>query len=263
MADEAPRIHPTAVISPGARLHDSVVVGPFAVIEDDVEIGAGCTIGPHCVIRRWVRLGTGNTLAAHVVLGEPPQHAKYDGSETWLIIGDDNVIREGATFHRAYEKGAATRIGSRCFLMGYTHVAHDCVIGDGVTMTNYVGLAGHAELGDGVVLGGAAVVHQFVRIGERAMVAGQVGVRKDVLPFTLVGGHPVRHYRLNAVGLRRNGVTGERYRALEQACRALREGRALPEGPDTPELQTLRRFIAAPSRRGITGWTRGKATAED
>ncbi len=248
------RIHPTAVVAPGARLGAGVEVGPFAVIEDAVEIGDGCVVGPHCVVRRWTRLGARNTLSAHVVLGEPPQHAKYDGSETWLEIGDDNVIREGATINRAYEPGAVTRIGSRCFLMGCTHIAHDCTVGDEVTMVNYAGIAGHTVVGNCVTIGGGALVHQFVRIGEYAMLGGQIPVRKDVLPFTLVGGDPVRHYRLNSVGLRRRGITGERFRALESACRALRRGEPIPAQLATPEVDRLRAFVDAPSRRGISGW---------
>lgn len=257
------RIHPTACIAPGARIADGVEIGPYAVIENEVEIGPGCVIGPHCVIRRWVHLGSDNTLAAHVILGEPPQHAQYDGSETWLVVGDGNVIREGATLHRACAAGAATRVGSRCFIMAYAHVAHDCIVGDEVTMTNNVAIAGHTEVGNGVTIGGGTVVHQHVRIGERAMVGGHLGVRKDVLPFTLVSGPPVRHYRLNAIGLRRRGVTGERYRALERACRALRENRALPADIDTPEAAALRAFIDAPTKRGITGWVQAGAAAED
>lgn len=252
-------IHPTACIADGARLAGDVHIGPFAVIEDDVHIGAGTVVGPHCVLRRWTRLGERNTLAAHVVLGEPPQHRRYEGDETWLEIGDDNVIREGVTINRAFEAGAATRIGSRCFLMGYAHIAHDCVVGDEVTMTNYAGIAGHVHVEDCVTIGGGALVHQFVRIGRLAMLGGQAAVRKDLLPYTLASGDPCRHFRLNAVGLRRRGITGERYRALEAAMRMLRSKGNLPDAPDagdTDEVRVLRSFIAG-SSRGVSGWVRG------
>jgi UDP-N-acetylglucosamine acyltransferase len=261
-SSSSPRIHPTACIDEGARLAADVQVGPFAVIEADVELGAGCVVGPHCVIRRWVRMGERNTLAAHVVLGEPPQHLQYDGAETWLVIGDDNVIREGATINRAYEPGAATRVGNRCYLMGYTHIAHDCVVGDDVIMTNYAGIAGHTVLGNRVILGGGCVVHQWARIGDMAMISGHTGLRKDVLPFTMVGGWPARHYRLNAVGLRRQGVSGDRYRTLERACRAVRAGDDIPGELHSPEVSVLRAFLDAPSKRGITPWTKPGQTRE-
>lgn len=250
-----PHIHPTACIAESARLGEHVRVGPYAVIEEDVEIGDGCEIGPHCVLRRWTRLGQRNTLAAHVVLGEPPQHRAYDGSETWLEIGDENVIREGVTINRAYERDAVTRVGSRCYLMGYAHIAHDCHVGDEVIMTNYAGIAGHVEVGDGVTVGGGALVHQFVRIGALAMLGGQSAVRKDILPYTLASGDPCRHFRLNTIGLRRRGVSGERYRALERAVRALRGGGKLTaaSAQDTEEVRHLRAFVDS-SKRGLSAW---------
>ncbi|MEO0424767.1 MAG: acyl-ACP--UDP-N-acetylglucosamine O-acyltransferase [Pseudomonadota bacterium] len=255
MASPSPLIHPTACIAPSAQLADEVRVGPYAVIEDEVIIGAGCEIGPHCVLRRWTRLGERNQLAAHVVLGEPPQHRGYDGSETWLLIGDDNVIREGVTINRAYEPGGATRIGSRGYFMGYAHIAHDCIVGDEVTMTNYAGIAGHVEVGDGVTIGGGALVHQFVRIGAFAMLGGQSAVRKDLLPYTLSSGDPCRHFRLNTIGLRRRGISGTRYRTLEGAMRALRAGDELPSATsdESEELQRLRAFVES-SKRGLSGW---------
>ncbi|MEO0974841.1 MAG: acyl-ACP--UDP-N-acetylglucosamine O-acyltransferase, partial [Pseudomonadota bacterium] len=249
-------IHPTACIDENASLGADVRVGPYAVIEADVSVGDGTVVGPHCVLRRWTRLGKRNQLAAHVVLGEAPQHRAYDGAQTWLEIGDDNVMREGVTIHRAFEQDAATRVGSRCYLMAYSHIAHDCLVGNDVTMTNYVAIAGHVEVGDFVTFGGGALIHQFVRIGAYAMVGGQAAVRKDLLPYTLSSGDPCRHYRLNSIGLRRNGITGERYRALEHAVRTLR-------GPDglaalsaqgdshSQEVNALRAFIAA-SQRGVS-----------
>ncbi len=254
----SPLIHPTACIAESARLGEDVRVGPYVVIEDQVVIGDGCEIGPHSVLRRWTRLGQRNRLAAHVVLGEAPQHRAYDGSETWLEIGDDNVIREGVTINRAFETGNVTRLGSRCYLMGYAHVAHDCIVGDDVTMTNYAGIAGHVEVGDWVTIGGGALVHQFVRIGQHAMLGGQAAVRKDILPYTLSSGDPCRHFRLNSIGLRRRGIGGDRYRVLEGAMRSLRGGGEVPapSDEDTEELQRLRAFVES-SRRGISGWAAG------
>ena len=198
-------IHPTAVVSGKAEIDPSVSIGPFAVIEDNVYIAAESTIGPHAVIREFCRIGKNNTIDAHTIIGGHPQHTKFDRSETWVEIGDNNIIREGATIHRALEPGAATKIGSGCFLMSYAHVGHDSVVGDNVTLSNNIVLGGHVVVGNSVVMGGCAGAHQFLRIGAYAMIGGYVPLRKDVLPYTMVGGEPVRHYRLNTIGLRRGG----------------------------------------------------------
>lgn len=250
-------IHETAVISTEATVGDGVTIGPYAVIEDDVHIGAGTSVGAHAVIRRFTRIGRNNAIDAHAILGGKPQHISFDDSRTGLEIGDDNVIREGVTIHRAFEPGAATVIGSGCLLMCYAHVGHDCRVGDRVTLTNNVVLGGHVEVGEAVVMGGAAGAHQFLRIGAYSMVAGYVPLRKDVLPFTLVGGEPVRHYRLNTIGLRRNGFGRERIRALEAAFRALRDGDTEMSGvPDSEDVRTLREWLAAGSRYGHYGFLR-------
>ena len=248
-------VHPTAVVSGKAEIDPSVVIGPCAVVEDNVHIDAGTTLGPHTVIREFCRIGKNNTIDAHAVIGGLPQHTAYDGSETWVEIGDDNVIREGVTIHRAFEPGAATKIGSDCFLMAYAHVGHDCVVGDSVTLSNNIVLGGHVEVGDFVVLGGCAGAHQFLRIGSYAMVGGYVPLRKDVLPYSMVGGEPVRHYRLNSIGLRRGGFDKERYRAVEAAFRALREGNSDLTGvPDTEDVHKLRDWLAGKSKYGVYGF---------
>jgi UDP-N-acetylglucosamine acyltransferase len=247
-------VHATALVAAGARLGEGVRVGAYAVIEDQVEIGAGSSVGPHVVIHRRVRLGRDNRVYAHAVLGGDPQDVSCQAEDTWLEIGSDSVFREYVTVHRATKRDRPTRIGSNCYLMAYTHVAHDCQIADRVTLTNGVTLAGHVEIGERAMLGGLVPVHQFVRIGAYAMVGGHTGVRKDVLPFSLVAGEPARHYRLNVIGLRRAGITGERYRALEIAFRALRKGASLDAMPQTPDLALLRGWLAAPSRRGLTAF---------
>ncbi|MFQ5349866.1 MAG: acyl-ACP--UDP-N-acetylglucosamine O-acyltransferase [Thermoanaerobaculia bacterium] len=253
-------IHATAVIDPEARLGEGVRVGPYAVIGGDVEIGAGTTIGPHAVIHSHVRLGEGNAIHAHAVLGDLPQDVAFGGEPTRLEIGDRNILRENVTVHRASKPDRLTRVGSDCFLMAGAHVAHDCQVGDGVILTNNVLLAGVVTVGDGANLGGAAVVHQFCRIGELAMVGGFGGVAQDVLPYAMVHGIPACHFRLNTIGLRRAGIKGERYGALETAFRTLRAGdRKLTGSPDTPEVCHLREWLAAPSKRGIAAWTRPRS----
>ncbi len=248
-------IHPTAVVSEKAEIDSSVKIGPFAVVEGNVHIAAGTTIGPHSVIKEFCRIGENNAIDAHVIIGGLPQHTNFVGSETWLVIGDNNVIREATIIHRAFEPGAATKIGSDCFLMSQLHIGHDCIIGDKVTLSSCVVLGGHVEIGDSVVMGGSAGAHQFLRIGAFAMVGGYVPLRKDVLPYSLVGGEPVRHYRLNSIGLRRGGFDKERYRAVEAAFRALRDGNKEMNGvPDTDDVNHLREWLAAKSKCGVYGF---------
>ena len=248
-------VHPTAVVSKKAEIDSSVKIGPFAVVEGNVHIAAGTTIGPHSVIKEFCRIGENNAIDAHVIIGGLPQHTKFDGSETWVVIGDNNVIREATVIHRAFEPGAATKIGSDCFLMSQLHIGHDCVIGDKVTLSSTVVLGGHVEVGDSVVMGGGAGAHQFLRIGAYAMVAGYAQLRKDVLPYTMIGGDPVRHYRLNSIGLRHGGFNKERYRAVEAAFRALRDGNKDMDGvPDTDDVNHLREWLAAKSKYGVYGF---------
>jgi UDP-N-acetylglucosamine acyltransferase len=252
----AAQIHQTALVSPHARIAEGAVIGPYAVIEGRVDIGPWSRIGPHVVIHSYVRIGAYNQIHAHAVLGGPPQDLSFDGRETWIDIGHRNQIREGVTIHRSTNAERPTRVGSQCFVMAYAHVPHDCSIGDRVILTNNVTLGGHVEVGDDAILGGAAAVHQFVRIGTGAMVGGLSGVHKDVLPYTMVMGEPARHYRLNTVGLRRAGVEGERYHALEAAFRALRLRKPLDDIPETPETSYLRAWLEAPSKRGLARFLR-------
>lgn len=248
-------IHRTAIVSTEATVDPSVRVGPYAVIEGNVHIGAGTTIGPYALIRRFTRIGEDNVVDAHAVIGGEAQHMGYDGSETWAIIGDNNVFREYVTISRAFEPGASTRIGSNCFFMAGAHVGHDCTVGDNVVLTNDVVLAGHVDVEQNVVMGGKAGAHQFTRIGRFCMVAGYVPLRKDALPFTMIGGTPVRHFGLNSIGLRRNGIDGDRYRALERAFRELRKGNRSLEGvPDSDEVRYLRDWLAVRTKFGHYGF---------
>jgi UDP-N-acetylglucosamine acyltransferase len=250
------RRHPTAIIAGNAELGDDVGVGPYAVIEDQVSIGAGTIVGAHAVIHSHARIGERNRIHAHAVIADTPQDYAYSGEDTWVEIGDDNIIREGVTIHRSTELDVPTRVGSKCFLMAYAHVAHGCQVGDGVILTNNVMLGGHVEVGAGAIIGGGTAVHQFCRIGASTMVAGVAGVLKDILPYTMAKGAPALHYRLNAVGLRRSGVKGQDYRALEQAFRALRAGADPELSRETKELKLLERWLGAESKRGLAGFIR-------
>ena len=250
------QIHPTAIIAVGAELADGVEVGPYAVIEDRVHVGSGTVIGPHAVIHNHARIGARNRIHAHAVIADTPQDYSFSGEETWVDIGDDNIIREGVTIHRSIKTDTPTRVGSKCFLMAYSHIAHGCDVGDGVILTNNVMLAGDVAVGPGAIIGGGTAVHQFCRIGASAMVSGATGVLKDILPFAVAMGVPALHHRLNAVGLKRAGVSGARYRALEQAFRALRGGGKPDFSESTPELEQLEAWLNAESKRGLTGFVR-------
>lgn len=251
-----PQIHPTAIVSPNAKLAEGVTVGPYSIIHDHVEIGANCVIGPHVVIHDYVRMGADNRLHAHAVIGDVPQDISFDpATETWVEIGDANTLREGVTIHRSTSPDRPTKLGSNAYLMAYTHIGHDCNIGDGVILTINCILGGHVEVGDHAVLGGNATVHQFCRIGRNTMVAGFIAVRKDVLPFSMIAGLPARHYRLNTVGLRRAGIKGERYKILEQAYRAVAGGNKSLDGiEDTDEVVFLREWLVQKSKRGLSGF---------
>lgn len=249
------RIHPTAYIASDAKLGENVSVGPFAVIESGAVLGNNCQVGAHSVVHGRVRMGDGNILHPHAVLGGLPQDLGFDAkTETWLDIGDHNVFREGFTAHRATKAAGVTRIGSGCYFMNNSHVAHDCSIGDKTIFANNVAIGGHVEVGNNVFMGGAVVVHQFCRIGSYAIVQGTTGINMDVIPFTLIGGRPAKHYRLNIVGLRRAGIAGERYKVLSSAFRLLKNKKSLDELQLTEELQYLQDWLAADSKRGLHGF---------
>lgn len=249
------QIHPTACIAATAILGDGVLVGPYAVIEDHVEIGAGCQIGAHSVIQRHVKMGAGNILHPHVVLGGLPQDVHFNAATvTYLQIGDRNVFREGFTAHRATLENGATQIGSDCYFMNNSHVAHDCQIGSNTIFANNVAIGGHVQVGMRVFMGGNVVAHQFCRIGSYAIVQGTTGLNMDVIPFTLVGGRPARHYKLNTVGLRRAGITGDRYKVLSDAFRLLKKKQSLDNLPETEELRLLKDWLAVKSKRGLHGF---------
>ncbi|MDW3096416.1 MAG: acyl-ACP--UDP-N-acetylglucosamine O-acyltransferase [Gammaproteobacteria bacterium] len=244
-------IHPTAVVSSSAELANDVEVGPYSVVHSNVHIGSGTSIGSHSVIHSYVKMGNRNTVADHIVLGGAPQDISYHGEETWLKIGNDNIFREFCSVHRANNNQEVTRIGDSCYLMCNTHIGHNCILGDEVIITAFAALSGHVEVGNKAIIGGAAGVHQFCRIGDYAMVSGAAAVTKDVLPFCMLGRDPVVHYKLNSIGLRRAGIIGEKYKALEKRIRTIRAGDLQSHPASTKELEILENWLAAPSKRGI------------
>ncbi len=255
-------IHPSAVIAKDVHLGRGVRVHPFAVIEGPAVIGEECEIGAHAVVHRWVRMGRNNRVGAHAVIGGAPQHTGYDGHESWLDIGDDNIFRESITINRAMDPAQPTHVGSGCYFMACAHVGHDCQVGDRVILTNNICLGGHVEVGRGAIIGGGSLIHQCCRVGELAMVAGDLAVRKDVLPYAMLAGEPPRHYRLNSIGLRRNGINGADYRALETVFRQLRANRHLngSHWPETREVRFLREWLEGVGKRGLYGFARAAET---
>jgi UDP-N-acetylglucosamine acyltransferase len=248
-------IHPSACIGTKAVLGDGLVVGPFAVIEDGAVIGANSRIGAHAVVHGQVRMGAGNILHPHAVLGGLPQDLSFKPQTlSWLDIGDRNEFREGFTAHRATVVEGATRIGSDCYFMNNSHVAHDCSVGDKTIFANNVAIGGFVEVGKNVFMGGAVVVHQFCRIGSYAIVQGTTGINMDVIPYMLIGGRPAKHYRLNIVGLRRAGIVGENYKVLSDAFRLLKNKKSLETLQLTEELRYLIAWLAADSKRGQHGF---------
>tara|TARA_R110002049_G_scaffold124479_1_gene279953 strand:- start:36264 stop:37022 length:759 start_codon:yes stop_codon:yes gene_type:complete len=244
-------IHSTAIVSNSAELADDVEIGPYSIVHANVHIGTGTTIGSHSIIHSYVKMGERNTVADHVVLGGAPQDVSYHGEETWLEIGDENIFREFCSVHRANNDQEITSIGNNCYLMCNTHIGHNCLLGDGVIITAYAALSGHVEVGNKAIIGGNSGIHQFCRIGAYAMISGFTPVTKDVLPFCLLGRNPVVHYKLNTIGLRRAGITGESYKALEKRIRQIRKGDNKNYPATTKELALLEDWLAAPSRRGI------------
>ena len=248
-------IHPTALVADSANIGEGTSIGPYAIVGEQVTVGENCQLDAHAIIHSHVRMGAHNRVHAHAVLGGLPQDLSFQ-SETvsWVEIGDHNEFREGVTISRATKENQATRIGNHCYFMNNAHVAHDCLVGDNNIFATSATLGGHVEVGDRVFFGGGAMVHQFCRIGSFAMIAGVIGIRKDVLPYMLIGGTPVRHYRLNSVGLRRAGISGERYKALSQAFRCLKENKPLSGIIETVETTHLRDWLGASSKRGIYGF---------
>jgi len=223
-------IHASAVISPSAKIGDNVTIGPYTVIGDEVVIGDGSIIEPHAVIAKWTTLGKECRVFQFASVGAEPQDLKFKNEKSYTIIGDRTVIREGATIHRATGDGNETRIGSDCLLMAYIHVAHNCVLGNHVIMSNLASCSGHAVVEDRVVIGGMAGVHQFVKIGRNAMVGGMSKLVQDVVPYTLVDGHPAKVVGLNNVGISRAGIPLESRRLIKKAYKILyRSGLSLAE----------------------------------
>lgn len=253
------QIHPTAVVAPGAQLGDGVEIGPYCVVGEGVTLGDRCRLQSHVVLAGPSVIGPDNVFYPFACVGQQTQDLKYAGEPTYLKIGAGNTFREFVTVHRATAPGGVTRVGSRGNFLSYSHIAHDCTVGDDVIFSNNGTLAGHVEVGDHAVIGGLTAVHQFCRIGRFAITGGCSKIVQDVPPFMMVDGNPARVRHINQVGLERAGVAKETIRRVKDAFRILyREDlntaqaleRMRGELGDGPEMTQLIEFVAS-SKRGI------------
>ncbi len=263
-------IHSTAVIDKTAELDSSVYVGPYAVIEEGVRIDAGTRVEAHAVVTGRTTIGKGNLIGSFAAVGGAPQDLSYDGEPTEVIIGNDNQIREYASVHRGTPGGhGKTVIGNDNLLMAYTHIAHDCTIGNHIIMANVATLAGHVEVGDRASIGGLVAVHQFCRIGTFSYVGGLSGLGLDVPPYVIIAGtrNRTRISGINKIGLRRNGYSRETVKKIDRAFKIIFRSPNLlmkdaievakKEITDCPEVDTLVKFFED-SKRGVV-----KQTIED
>jgi UDP-N-acetylglucosamine acyltransferase len=247
-----------AIVSPQAQLASDVTVGPFSIIGPDVQIGPGTVVGPHAVINGPTVIGADNRIFQFASIGDAPQDKKYQGEPTRLEIGDRNVFRESCTINRGttHDKGV-TRIGSDNLFMAYSHVAHDCQVGNKTVFANCASLAGHVEIGDWVTLGGLTAVHQFCKVGAHAFLAGGTIVQRDVPPYVMVAGNPAIPHAVNSEGLKRRGFTEDQIRGIREAYRilyrldlklaeAMEKLRAM--GATQPEVKMFADFVAASTR---------------
>jgi len=261
-------IHPTAVVDRRAELAEDVEIGAYSIIKAGVTIGAGTIVQEHCHVHGITVIGRRCKIGPNSYVGLPPQHLKYDGQETRAIIGDDVVIREGASVHRALkaDDGHATRIGDRCFLMGGSHVGHDCVLEEDVIIAHGAMLGGHCLVGNRTFIGGGAAIHQFVRIGRLVIIKGNEGITSDVPPFAAVRYDGLKGY--NAIGCKRSGMQPKALHAIRAAYHCVHTHRTLPGAiaaikatvPMLPEIEEMLEFFRT-TRRGVLGSVRGAAVA--
>lgn len=254
-------IHPTAIVSSKAKLGDNNIIHPFTIIEDDVEIGNGCEIGPSAVIYNGARIGNRVKIYQGASIAHSPQDLKYANEPTIFIVGDNTVIHEYVTFHRGTKETGFSRVGKNCLFMAYTHVAHDCVVGDNIILANSVQIAGHVHIEDWVIIGGTSAVHQFCKIGKHSMMGANTVAVKDVPPFVLCGRFQTKYEGLNKVGLRRRGFGNEDIEIIKKTYDYIYNSglnvtqgvaKAETELGDNQNVKDIIEFIRT-SKRGIIG----------
>jgi len=252
--------HPTAIVHPGAQVGPGCEIGPYCVVGEHVTLGEKCKLHSHVVIDGHTRLGRENEIFPFASIGLKTQDLKWKGGLTRVEIGDGNTFRECVTIHSATGDGEVTSVGSHNHILAYCHIAHNCVLGDHIIMSNVATLAGHVTVGDYAVIGGLVAIHQFCRIGKMSMIGGCSKVVQDVPPFMLADGNPAETRTINKIGMERNGISETVQSALRQAYKILfREGLTVgnalvlldKELPKVEEVQYLVQFVQS-SQRGIS-----------
>lgn len=252
-------LHPTAIVHPGAEIGKQAEIGPYCIIGEHVKIGARTIVQAHVVVNGWTEIGEDCQLFPFSTVGAASQDRKYAGERAFTRIGNRTVLREYVSIQRATGHGELTAVGDDCLLLAYVHIAHNCILGNGVTMSNLAQLAGHVNVGDNVTIGGHTGIHQFTRVGRNAMVGGMSKLTKDVPPFFLVEGNPCRPYGLNSVGLRRAAFTAEERDEIKRFYKLLYNPKlnvsqatgAMKEEVKTDPGREIIAFLEAPSERGV------------
>ncbi len=265
------KIDSTAKIGKEVELGEGIEIGPYSILQGKIKVGDYTKVGAFAVMEGRVKVGSYCNIGHHVVIGTPPQDLSYRGEETQVIIGDRTTLREFVTVHRATGEGKVTSIGDDCFIMAFCHIAHNCHLGNGITMANNSALTGHVEVEDFATLSGWVGVHQFVRLGKLVMIGGLSKVVMDIPPYTLADGHPARLFGLNVVGMKRRGIEKEKREQIHQIYRLLYHSNL----PRSQALQKLKNSSFDPqlieeivgfwekSKRGVTRWIKGRKNNDE
>jgi UDP-N-acetylglucosamine acyltransferase len=252
-------IHPTAIVHPSAQVGRHAEIGPYCIVGEHVSIGARSVLQAHVVVNGWTEIGADCQFYPFATIGAASQDRKYTGERAFTRIGSRTIVREYVSIQRATGHDEVTAVGDDCLLLAYVHIAHNCVLGNGVTMSNLAQLAGHVEVGDFATIGGQAGVHQFTRIGRYVMIGGASKVTKDVPPFFLIEGNPAQPYGLNSVGLRRAGFTVDERNEIKRFYKHLYNPKlnvtqaieAMRAEVSTPPGREIIAFLETPSERGV------------
>jgi len=256
---------PLAYVNPQAKVAKNVVIEPFVTIDKNVEIGEGTWIGPNVTIMEGAKIGSNCKIYPGAVISAPPQDLKYNGEETYVIIGNNTTIREFVTINRGTKANMETVVGNNCLLMAYVHVAHDCIIGNNCILANAATLAGHIVIDDWAIIGGLSAIHQFVNIGAHTMISGGSLVRKDVPPYTKSAREPLSYVGINSIGLRRRGFSPEKIKEIQDIYRIIylkgyNVSQAIDvieaEMPATSERDEILSFISRSSRGIMKGYSK-------
>jgi UDP-N-acetylglucosamine acyltransferase len=252
-------LHPTAIVHPGAELGKQCEIGPYCIVGENVSIGARTILQAHVVVNGWTQIGDDCLIYPFSTVGAASQDRKYAGERAFTRIGNRTILREYVSIQRATGQDEVTSVGDDCLLLAYVHIAHNCVLGNGVTMSNLAQLAGHVEVADCVTIGGHTGIHQFTRVGRHAMVGGMTKLTKDVPPFFLVEGNPCQPYGLNSVGLRRAAFTPEERNEIKKFYKLLYNPKlnvsqaiaAMKAEVSTGPGREIIAFLESPSERGV------------